>query len=161
MGREFCQLRVSHHPHTLEARRSSWTSFSDVGEEFGGVTLTLEEYERVESLYLQAARLMLTFAKAESLTVSDVQLSLVASEAAKSVRDGATVTLEQALEIFRLELREELECRLETDNGVYLHTGFDYYFYVGGPFQCEGATKDIERLGLNVDRDVVSPYFIN
>ena len=34
-----------------------WTAFSDIGREFGGVVLTREEYDRVESAYLAAVRI--------------------------------------------------------------------------------------------------------
>ena len=152
------QLRISRYrPGVPQSATSTWTSMSDVGHVFDDGLLSQAEYERVEQLYLAALVALLDDAGRPELLVSDVQLSPSASAAARAVRDGARVTVPDAVEICRLELREELSCRLD-DERFYVHVGFDYYLYLGCERVSPAVIAAIEESGLFVERGVPSPY---
>jgi hypothetical protein len=53
--------------------RDEWTSVDDIGRTFGGVTLTAEEYERVETAYASAVVAMLAEAGVEQLIVNALE----------------------------------------------------------------------------------------
>jgi hypothetical protein len=144
-------------PHTAT---STWTSMSDIESHFDDGVLTRQEYERVESLYVEAVRAFAEAAQVGELYVSDVLLGPAASPAANQVRDGAKIRLDEALDILRLELREEISCRLESGDDFYVHTGLDFYVYVGMRNSSDDIIPMIEALGLFVERDVPSPYMI-
>jgi hypothetical protein len=132
---------------------------SDVGEKFDDGVLTLEEYERVENLYLSAVRQFMEAAGSPDLLVSELQLAPLATPAAQAVQDGALLTAQEALEVCRLELREELSCRLDDDERFYVHVGMDYYVYLGTLNPSSAVVEAIEESGLFVEEGVSSPYF--
>lgn len=155
------ELRVSRYrPGVPQSATSTWTSMSDVGQLFDDGLLSLAEYERVEQLYLAALASLLDAAGRPELTVSEVQVAPSASAAARAVRDGARVGVAEALEICRLELREELSCRLDDDQRFYVHVGFDFYLYVGCERLSPSVIAAIEGSGLFIEHKVPSPYSI-
>jgi hypothetical protein len=152
------ELRLSRYePGRVYTASSTWTSMSDVGRSFDDGDLTLAEYERVEQTYLTAIGVLLAQLGNPELTVSDVQLAPAASEQAQAVREGSLVDAAAAIDICRLELREELSCRLDGDH-LYVHVGIDYYVYVGCEYLDASAVAAIEASGLFVEQDVPSPY---
>ncbi len=152
-------LRISRfQPGATQTPDSAWTSIGDVGQTFSEGVLTLAEYERVEALYLNAVSLLLEDSEVRQLIVSDVQLTPLASETARAIREGALVSASDALEICRLELRDEVSCRLEDDGRFYVHIGFDYYLYVGSKQVSAAAIEAIEQSGLFVEQGIPSPY---
>src|SRR5690348_8693669 len=102
--------------------RDEWIMFKDVGESFGGVVLTLEEYKRVEDAYVRAALAFMSEAGLSSLTVN----SLENRGRRLSVQEGSVLPLEQVGDVIRRVLREEFWCRLEGLGG-FVHLGWDYY----------------------------------
>jgi len=153
------ELRLSRYePGALQSATSTWTSISDVGQLFDDGLLSQAEYERVEDLYLVALESLLKDAGRPELTVSDLQLAPLASAPARVVREGARVGVAEALEICRLELRDELSCRLDDDERFYVHVGFDFYVYVGCERLTPSVSAAIERSGLFIERGVPSPY---
>ena len=153
------QFRISRfRPGASQSAISTWTSKSDVGETFDDGVLTLAEYERVEDLYVGAVRTLLEAAGLPDLRVSELHVTPLATPSARAVLEGAQLTAERALEVCRLELREELSCRLDNDDRFYVHVGFDYYLYVGTAQPDSAAIESIEESGLFVEHDVPSPY---
>lgn len=131
--------------------RDEWTSVSDIGRSFGGVVLTREAYRRVEDAYFEAALAFLREAAVATLTVRGLEGS-----GDSEVREGEVLTLDQAGELLRRLLREELWCRLEGESS-FLHVGYDYYMYIGVPRPCPAAQALARRLGLHVE-PFQSPY---
>lgn len=142
---------------TSSKEEDDWTSISDVGKSFVGVPLTRAEYERVEETYLSSARSFMRDSGVNELSVSDKQLSSIASPRADAVTEGSVLDAEAALEVVRLELREELACRLDGD-GFHLAIGFDYYMFVGSDFPCRNAVEWTTSSGLFVEPNIISPY---
>ena len=131
----------------------TWTSIGDVGRVFEGHVLSIEEYEGVESAYIDA---FLSFAH-EAGTES-VHVREYSSSGGEQIEEGAIVPIGEATEIVRAMLREEVNCRLESpENDFYLHVGFDLYMYVGAANPCPKAVAHANEIGLFVDSDWPSP----
>lgn len=145
-------------PGTRHTATSTWTSVSDIGRRFDDGVLTKEEYERVEYLYLEAVRAVATEVQVDELEVSDLLLGPAASVEATQIRNGDTITVNEALGILRLELREELSCRLKSDDRLHVDAGFDFYIYLGTCDPIYNVISEIEASGLFVERNIPSPY---
>ncbi|MFE5729964.1 RNA-binding protein [Streptomyces sp. NPDC056528] len=73
--------------------------------------------------------------------------------------DGTEVSLEVALELIRVMLREQgAWCRLEAGDVFTVHVGWDQYVYVGSDRPCADAVARTRELGLFAEPMKVSPY---
>jgi hypothetical protein len=132
--------------------REEWFGWYDIGAEIGGHVLTEDEYQAVENKYLYAAEAFIQEAGAERLTAYDVTGTEVA--------EGASLTIDQAIELVRLMLREEpVSARLEVADRFYLHVGDRMNMWIGSDRACPTAVSEAERIELFVDEGVVSPVW--
>lgn len=126
----------------------TWTSIADIGASYDGEQLTLEEYERVEASYLAAAR-----AFADEAGVTELEVRSV-DHGPRDLTEGELASIDRAIEILRLMLREEAICTLEAlTNDFVLHVGFDYYMYIGAAQPCPHAVALATSNGLFVEPD--------
>jgi small subunit ribosomal protein S1 len=131
----------------------AWTSVADVGGRFEGVPLTREEYERVETAYVEGFA-----AFAEDSGVSRVVVRGL--EVGDGLSEGEVVSIDAGRSIVRRLLREEVVCRLEAPGDAFaVHIGFDLYMYVGSAEPCDAAIRRAEALGLFVEPVMVSPLW--
>jgi hypothetical protein len=139
--------------HAGAYTRDEWISVSDIGQSFAGVTLTREEYERVEGAYVEAAIAFLREAGVSALSVEGLENQ---RGHVLNFREGSLLSLEQVGDVLRRILREEFWCRL---NGVggFVHVGWDFYMYVGVRCPCPAAQVRATELGLYVE-EFSSPY---
>ncbi|MEU9418090.1 RNA-binding protein [Streptomyces sp. NPDC048272] len=73
--------------------------------------------------------------------------------------DGAKVSLAVALELIRIMLREQgAWCRLEAEDVLTVHVGWDQYVYVGSDQPCTDAVARTRELGLFPEPLAASPY---
>ncbi|MFJ2854454.1 RNA-binding protein [Streptomyces rubiginosohelvolus] len=73
--------------------------------------------------------------------------------------DGAEVSLEVALELIRVMLREQgAWCRLEVGDVFAVHVGWDQYVYVGSDRPYADAVARTRELGLFAEPMEASPY---
>ncbi|MFB7405424.1 RNA-binding protein [Streptomyces rubiginosohelvolus] len=73
--------------------------------------------------------------------------------------DGAEVSLEVALELIRVMLREQgAWCRLEAGDVFAVHVGWDQYVYVGSDRPYADAVARTRELGLFAEPMEASPY---
>jgi hypothetical protein len=145
-------------------QRDEWTSVSDIGRSFGGVTLHASTYLATETAYVRAMREFMADAGVTTLRVSAlepppdldplVEYELPDAEAlarlAREIREGmelSGVALDQAC---RLNLREVLWCRLEQRGRLVVKTGYDYYMHIGTTAGAEQAIAKVRELGLFV-----------
>ncbi|NNJ26091.1 hypothetical protein [Alienimonas chondri] len=133
--------------------RDDWTSFADVGRECAGAILTLDEYERVESTYIDSALGFLREADVRSLSARGVEN---ASGSSVAPTEGASLEPLALGAVMQGILREDFWCRLEAP-AAFVHFGWDYYMYVGVPARCESACEVARRRGLFVE-PFESPY---
>jgi hypothetical protein len=130
-----------------------WASVTQIGQSFGGVTLTEQQYERVEHAYVNAA---LAFLSEGGLTAVKVQGLENSRRQLLTFRDGDVLPLEELHDVIGPILRNEFWCRLQGENG-FLHFGWDYYMYIGVPHRCPDAERKATDLGLYVE-EFLSPY---
>ncbi|MER6951285.1 ATP-grasp domain-containing protein [Nonomuraea sp. NPDC000554] len=128
-------------------RGDDWTSISDVGQTFDGVTLTRDRYDAVEAAHLRAVELLARESGVRRLTVRHPE---------RGPAEGTEVPLEEALEIVRAMLREDLWCRLEDGRRFSVEAGYDYCLHVTSSEPCFAAVERIHRLGLFVCEE--SPF---
>lgn len=148
--------RISRYdPNQRDARGAfvgtTWTSITDVGEEFDGNTLTLSDYTLVENAYVDAMVGIGLECGVDELEVRNVDVG-------EGLSEGAVVDLRQAKDIVRRMLREEVICALESPAGdLVVHVGFDLYMYVGSSCRAERAIEAACAAGLYVDDNWPSP----
>jgi len=130
-----------------------WTFYAQIDRSFGGVTLTEQEYKRVESAYIQATLAFLTEAGVAALSVEGLENS---RRQQLAWHEGTVVGLDKIPEVMGGILREEFWCRLQGEQ-AFLHFGWDYYMYIGVPHRCPAAEQKATELGLYVE-EWESPY---
>lgn len=151
-------FRVSRYDPARHNSSEQWTAMSDVGGEFDGEVLSMEQYEAVERSYLESIRWFMHDSRADQFVVCDVDWSPLAEHTDRWIRDGLEVDRETAIAICRLELREHLSCRLDSRSDFYVHFGFDFYMYLGSWNPCRDAIARTVERGLHVELGVRSPY---
>ena len=134
-------------------KAEDWTSFKDIGREFGGIKLTEEEYERIEKAYVRTAVELLNQAGIESLTIRGLENSTGYKDPDLKIQEGREVWGQDIEKVIRDVLRETFWCRLEHPSGAFIHFGWDYYIYLGVP-----TPPSKLRLTVN-DREIfVEPF---
>lgn len=132
---------------------NEWTEFSDIGKEFEKGVLTTEQYENVESKYIESALGFLTEAGIGYLRARSVENHQNFSDAPAEGERIATADLKAA---FRNVLRNKYWCKFEAEHG-FVHFGYDFYMYIGTSVDCEAAQKSAVLRGLFVEQ-FNSPY---
>lgn len=146
------QWRVTKYDPALRDERGyytgdEWTHFAQVGTRCDGALLTMAEYERVESTYLDAALAFVEEAPMPVLFARGVERG----ESAKpALREGDSISTERLRTVIQGILREEYCCRLEGP-GCYIHFCWDYYMFIGAPRDCPKARALAHSLGLFVE----------
>lgn len=154
-------------------QKHEWVSASDVGMQFPDGKLSLNDYLKTEGAYVDAAICLWKLAQCPPLRVvglEDVgfrktelalkdypELLKVVSEAPVPKEDQMLCDQETIERTARLVLREFIWCKLQADNGFFVHFGWDYYMYCGGVQMTTQTRSDITELGIFVE-DFVSPY---
>jgi hypothetical protein len=140
--------------------RDEWTGRRDIGQTIGGHTLTEDEYLETENKYLYAFEAFAHEAGVRALTLKDLFLGSSTPERWRGLREGAQVSLDDAVELVRLMLREgPLTTLLEDGDRFYAHVGDNLYMWLGSEVDCVNAIAETERIGLYVDRDIASPLW--
>jgi hypothetical protein len=133
--------------------KKDWTSFGDVGSSHEGGVLSLEEYLRVESAYIDIAREFIGEDGCPTLKAIDVENH---SASAFALNEGSLISGSDLPAVCRSILRGEFWCRLEAGKR-FVHFGYDYYMYVGVESECLGSIAAATARGLFVER-FDSPY---
>lgn len=136
-----------------EYHRDEWISFTQIGQSFGGVVLTEEEYKRIERAYIKAALAFLGESGITALRVEGLENS---RQQPLKFHEGDSLSLEQLPDVMERILREEAWCRLQASE-AFVHFGWDYYMYIGVPHRCVTAEQAAIKLGLYVE-EFASPY---
>jgi hypothetical protein len=132
--------------------KEEWISYYDIGKEFAGGILTLDEYLRVEKQYLDTIVDLVratgeTRLNVKELELRDEQRSLIHIP---SLQNGFQIEGESLLGVLQDGLREMLWCRLENEN-ISLSFGYDYYIYIETILQEEVVAHLARVHGLHVD----------
>jgi hypothetical protein len=167
------QWRVTKYDPRRRNRRGhfsddDWTAVSDIGQEYDGRMLTLEEYLVVETAYVDAALHFLRESGVDALTVvgleSDGSVSTADDPASGielapelTLRDGQQVSGAEVEQTIRLNLRSLIWCKLEEPGRFFIHFGHDYYMYIGSESPSPTSIDYARRIGLFVE-PTTSPY---
>jgi hypothetical protein len=134
-----------------------WYVFSQVGQEFAGQRLHLDEYLAVEARYIQAAQLFFASSAHVGLESVEVHWAGAMNEALaavyQQVESGVcSFPYSDLGALVALALRECLWFRLVDDTGTKaLEFGYDYYMYLGFEVPDTECFRKIEQLSLFVE----------
>ena len=131
-----------------------WTSFSDVGKVGGENCLTIEQYEAVESAYVQTAVDFLVESGGGEIIAVDIENT---AKTQLGFWPGTPLRNTELMNAMRLVLRELFWARFEDSDGRFVHFGYDYYMFVGVTMECPNAQQVAVQRGLFVER-FRSPY---
>ena len=134
-----------------------WCAISDVGSSYSGIEFTHQEYERVESSYIEAVLRFMKASKIESLTLSNFWNGFDYSDSALILAENTEYRNDSLKQIIKLILREKIGGQLTSKNGMFVHFGYDYYMYIGISRHYPKVVSSIQSLGLYVE-SFESPY---
>ena len=168
----YCYRITKYNPkfrdHTGAYKKDDWISFSDIGKSFENKVLSAEGYLNTEEAYIEAISLFMDESRINALKVillskhkepnkNDVWYSSSLLETYQSVSDDTMIEKPVALHVARLDLREYIWCKLESEK-MFVHFGYDYYMYIGSAKKPIHIIPQIEALGLFVEKIDESPY---
>jgi hypothetical protein len=134
-----------------------WTMYSQVGHEVADCILTIEEYSRIEAAYVKAAKNFLSECGVDTLTIHCLENNAAQRPDSFELREGTRISGSSLNEALKGLLREEFWCKLEGENGSYIHVGWDYYMYIGVPCEPSSSIDEAQADGLFVE-SFESPY---
>lgn len=127
---------------------SEWTSFSDVG-----FKVSMDDYLHIEKTYLSFITSTCSYLQVDKLQVTELENY----HDDKSFVSDRDLTIEDAISIARKVLREEIWCKLVSED-IEFHFGYDYYLYITSNYDLSSA---YEKKGfgkvLNIEK-IKSPY---
>jgi hypothetical protein len=147
--------------------KDEWTSIADIGRIYDGHEFTADSYRIVEDAYVATALEFLAEAGCNGLKITYLEPPRLLDQSAKYLQDivldpravsrYSIVTGAELNDLCRMVLREILWCKLESENGFYLHFGYDYYMYVGSPCFSEKSIAYGRQQNLFIE-EMESPY---
>lgn len=138
--------------------RDEWASRRDIGQEIGGYVLTDDDYLSTENRYLYVLTAFAQESGVSHLTVVGLDKPPGVPAEWRHLQEGATVSLDEAVEIARIMLREEpLGARLEDGDRFYVHVSDNMYMWIGSHVECTFSIGEAQRLGLFVEAGIASP----
>jgi hypothetical protein len=143
-----------------------WTSISDIGKTYNNRLFTFDDYEKMETLYVDAVCLILKYFGSKHIKVehifkmdkkkdfnkfNDLKLfgTYKKTEAGSIIKDKKEIA-----ELIRLKLREhiaELELRISGKNRTEILFGFDYYMYLKTNANVNLLFEEIKKIGLFIE----------
>ncbi|MGW7367782.1 RNA-binding protein [Streptomyces sp. NPDC054841] len=137
---------------------------------------TVSDHGEVEAAYLQAVAAFAWDTGIDHLAVREPQVPSLAHFGVEppvdgfgldgllpfglaDFHDGAEMPLDIGLELVRAMLRDSgAWCRLEVEDTIAVHVGWDQYLYISSSRPCEEALDRTRELGLFPERLGASPY---
>ena len=157
--------------------QSEWTAISDIGKPSYN-NVTYEEYEKMESAYVDAIKSAMADSNIKVLTVDSLELrddkkdfskheksgrlrniAMDFDKELKILKDGTILNLSQIDKIARLILRETIWMLLVSAD-FEVKFGYDYYMYIKCKTLNSSTIKQIESSGLFVEPDKPQREFI-
>lgn len=149
---------------------SEWTAISDIGKSKYN-NITYEEYEKIETAYVEAIMLILREKNIESLKVAALEASYYDIETFEedkrsgrlrnievdyhqqvaTLKNGKILNLAEIPTIIRLILRECIWMELLTTD-FKLTFGYDYYMYVKCYDLKDSTIRETEKINLFVEQ---------
>lgn len=134
--------------------KDEWTSYSDIGQPFSGMVLTMEDYLETEQGYIQCVMDLLAICDIGKLSIEALELH--DKLAKKRWKHNRALDWFEISDFMRDCLRRRCWARLTADR-FFVHFGHEYYMYVG----CEkpiGIVAPIAEKNHLFCEDFKSPY---
>lgn len=151
-------------------QKNEWTSYSDIGNVYDNIILIPEDYLKIENAYIEAISLVMKFLNIKLLNIKNLEKSnnppqktdyfydLKILNTYNMIKNNMHIDNETVLTIARLCLRENLWCKIESDE-MCIHFGWDYYMYIGTKNKITSALlKKFKSLELYIEEIEKSPY---
>ncbi len=134
-----------------------WTSYSDIGKCFNGITLTITQYKSYEKSYIETVLRFMECNKIDELQISCLEIYEEIKEFDKKLIDGMILSIKEIKIVIKYILREKIWCKLVFDDKFYVHFGYDFNMYIGSSVICEDILKKLEKSKLFIE-EFESPY---
>lgn len=146
--------------------KDEWTSIYDIGKFFSRKELTVEEYLKIEDLYIDAIFYFIKYLGVSTLEVNGLEKwsdnieildfnQLYTEEMYneyETIKEGDMITLQSIGNLCRLILRENIWCYLKNNLSIVIYFGYDYYMYIGTSVACDKAIEKVICSGLYVEQ---------
>jgi hypothetical protein len=159
--------RDEHGHYTLV---EDWTSPYEIGKIFDGNELTLDDYLRVETSYLDAAMAFMEESGIHSVRILGLEEHITEEDRASVLYENdferfvlkgdSLIGLDDVRLVMKMVLRDFIWCQLYSDDRLFIHFGTDYYMYIGSHVDCPSAIEWAATHGLFVENKP-SPYRIS
>ena len=143
--------------------KEEWTDFSCVGHEFEGKLCTLEDYEYIENLYINAVLTFMDCMNVDYLKCSKLEkrrkklnIQGVSKELKilyEKICPGMKISKQELSILLKIVIRRYLWCELiHDDKKMFVSFSYDFYMFIGVEKECKDAVDKINRLGLFDER---------
>ncbi len=144
-------------PYTID----TWIQVEDLQYK----KMSVEEYLKIEDLYVRACFEFVKESKIKELDVvdfiNDMSISNLLVRNNLFIKDDRKklkkILVEELEDIVKKNLRGIVYCKLEVKGEFFIHFGYDFYMYIGSKYPCDKAILSVSDSGLFVE-DFVSPY---
>lgn len=146
---------------------NDWTSFSDIGKEYLGKTLTLEEYKRVEDLYIDFVLLSMQKTDTDYLVIQELEkngskkdileLSSKSKCLYQKLDNNLLIGVDNISMLLQLQLRDLIWAKLISES-LTVHFGYDYYMYVISTKKLVFFDDLNLKNDIYVEEGIKSPY---
>lgn len=110
--------------------KKDWTSFTDIGKEYGGNKLTVDQYIEVEDQYISFLLCLFDLLDVQKIQITETENEILNSDNEyqfpEILNDRNTI-----IDVIRNILREKIWGKLISKNKIEIHFGYDFYMYVG------------------------------
>lgn len=147
--------------------KDEWTDFSCVGHYFEGKLCTFQDYKSIENVYINAVLAFMDHMNIDNLTCNYLEKWKEASELQdlpmqyhqqfKSIKNDTFMSRQDMPIFLKLVLRGYIWCKLNYDNKMFVHFGYDYYMFIGVEKECNKIVDQVNKSGLFVEK-FISPY---
>lgn len=142
-------------PGSLSQVFDEWTSIYDVGTVYNGTKLTMTEYERVETEYINFVVDVL-----ESSGINEVKIAYIEPGKKRCWRKNKTLNIESVRQFIRDCMREYCWGQITAKDFIW-EPGYDYYMHIGTELSLADMQKIAQKrhLFIEVWKEVaVAPY---
>lgn len=128
-----------------------WTSISDIGKAFDGVTLSQDAYAKTEKAYIDCCIELIEKAKISKLYIKQAEYYTENISFPSSISNTQEIR-----QVITACLREQCWLKL-TSHDFFIHFGYDYYMYIGSSLPVESVIETAIHYGLFCEQ-YSSPY---
>lgn len=150
--------------------KKEWTSYSDIGNEFCGETLTLEKYIQTEKDYIKTVKAICEFCHVQSLKVRELEKifsieeiqSLFCAKGLKlawedilfmeGLTNGQMISMDNLARFIALILKDCYWCKLVSVTSDFcVEFGYDLYIYITCNELSEMIIQQAYEIGIYID----------